>query len=111
VVFFIVPTIDYLDADGNPQSVKLSQLAGYGDIDLPAGYNEFFVNFGQYAYDQGHLTAADGSVHSRNIKYTKVSYYVIGGLDDYVRLYDMKLTPAFAIVVSPCGITTTMTAL
>lgn len=104
-------TIDYLDADGNPQSVKLSQLAGYGDIDLPAGYNEFFVNFGQYAYDQGHLTAADRSVHSRNIKYTKVSYYVIGGLDDYVRLYDMKLTPAFAIVVSPCGITTTMTAL
>lgn len=90
-------TIDYLDANGNPQSVKLSQLYGIGNNDLPAGYNEFFVNFGQYAYDQGHLTTSDGSVHSRNIKYTKVTYYVIGGLDSYVRLYDMKLTPAFNI--------------
>ena len=90
-------TIDYLDADGNPQSVTLSQLYGTGDKDLPAGYNEFFVNFGQYAYDQGHLTPSDGSAHSRNIKYTKVTYYVVGGLDSYVRLYDMKLTAAFEI--------------
>ena len=90
-------TIDYLDADGKPQSVTLSQLYGLGDQDLPAGYNEFFVNFGQYAYDQGHLTTSDGSVHSRNIKYTKVTYYVVGGLDSYVRLYDMKLTAAFDI--------------
>ncbi|MBQ8622361.1 MAG: InlB B-repeat-containing protein, partial [Oscillospiraceae bacterium] len=90
-------TIDYLDADGNAQSVTLSQLAGNGDNDFPAGYNEFFVNFGQYVYDQGHLTTSDGSTHSRNVKYTKVTYYVVGGLDEYVRLYDMKFTPAFEI--------------
>ncbi|MBQ4566190.1 MAG: InlB B-repeat-containing protein, partial [Oscillospiraceae bacterium] len=90
-------TIDYLDADGNPQSVKLSQLAGRGDTDFPPGYEEFFVNFGQYVYDQGHLTTSDGSAHSVNIKYIKVTYYVVGGLDSYVRLYDMKFTPAFEI--------------
>ena len=92
-------TIDYLDADGNAQSVTLSQLAGYGTEDLPAGYQEFFVNFGQYAYDQGHLTTADGSVHSRNIKYTKVTYYVVGTKDDYVRLYDLCFTNIEPVVV------------
>jgi len=83
--------ITYLDKDGAEQTVKLSQLAGQGDTDFEPGYMEFFVNLGQYVYDQGHLT------ESGNVKYTKVEYYVVGELDSYVKLHDMKLTPMFEV--------------
>ncbi len=87
--------IDYLDADGNPHSVRLSEIAGRGDEDFPAGFHEYFVNFGNYLAAQGHLTTSDGTPFSGNAKFTKVTYYVIGPLDSYVKLYDMKLTPLF----------------
>lgn len=83
--------ITYMDKDGVEHEVRLSQLAGRGDEDFEAGYQEFFVNLGQYVYDQGHLTATG------NIKYTKVRYFVVGERDQYVKLYDMKLTPEFAL--------------
>ena len=83
--------ITYMDRDGNEQTVSLSQLAGRGDADFDPGYQEFFVNLGQYVYDQGHLPA------SGNVKYTKVDYYVVGELDSYVKIYDMKLTPMFDV--------------
>ncbi len=83
--------ITYMDNNGQEHTVKLSQLAGNGDNDFEPGYMEFFVNLGQYIAEQGHLT------ESGNVKYTKVTYYSIGALDSYVKLYDMKLTPAFEI--------------
>ncbi len=83
--------ITYLDKDGGEHAVKLSELAGQGDDDFEAGYMEFFVNLGQYVREQGHLT------DSGNVKYTKVDYFVVGELDSYVKLYDMKLTPMFEV--------------
>lgn len=83
--------ITYMDKDGGYHDVRLSEIAGNGTEDFPAGYQEFFVNFGQYVYDQGHLTTTG------NVKYTKVTYFVVGERDEYVKLYDMKLTPEFAI--------------
>lgn len=84
-------TITYLDRNGASHDVTLSELAGNGTDDFAPGYDEFFVNFGQYVYDQGHLT------DSGNVKITKCSYFVVGEKDQYVKLYDMKFTPAFAI--------------
>ncbi len=83
--------ITYLDKDGAEHTVKLSELAGQGDKDFEPGYMEFFVNLGQYVYEQGHLT------ESGNVKYTKVQYFVVGTLDSYVKLYDMKFSPEFEI--------------
>ncbi len=87
--------VEYLDADGNAHSASLSQIAGRGDEDFPAGYQEMFINFGNYLAAQGHLTPSDGSSFSGNAKYTKITYFVVGSLDSYVKLYDMKLTPLF----------------
>lgn len=83
--------VTYMDKDGTEHTVKISELAGLGDKDFEPGYKEFFVNVGQYVYEQGHLPA------SGNVKYTKVEYYVVGTLDSYVKLYDMKFTSAFEI--------------
>ncbi len=87
--------IEYMDAKGNTHSVKLSQIAGRGDNDFEPGYSEIFVNFGQYVANQGHLVPNDGETFTGNVKFTKVRYYVVGGLDQYVKLYDMKFTPYF----------------
>ncbi len=81
--------ITYMASDGAEYAVKLSELAGKGDEDFEAGYAEFFVDLGKYARDHGHIPA------SGNLKYTCVRYYVIGGLDSYVKLYDMRLTSLF----------------
>ncbi len=83
--------ITYMDKNGTEHTVKLSQLAGQGETDFEPGYMEFFVNLGQYVYEQGHLT------ETGNIKYTKVEYFVIGELDSYVKLHEMKFTPQFDI--------------
>ena len=89
--------IDYLDADGGYHSVRLSELAGNGTADFPAGDQEILVDFGAYIAAQGHLTASDGSAHSRNVKFTRMTYYVVGGLDSYVRLYEAKFTPTYTV--------------
>ncbi len=84
--------ITYMAADGAMYKVTLSELAGRGSEDFEAGYAEFFVDLGDYARRHGHVP------DSGNLKYTKVSYYAIGPLDSYVKLYDMKLTPMFDTV-------------
>ncbi len=81
--------ITYMDADGSYHDVRLSELAGQGVNDFAPGYQEFFVDLGAYARAQGHVPA------SGNLKYSKVTYYVVGNLDEYVKLYDMKLTSKF----------------
>lgn len=81
----------YLDAEGNSHTVKLSEIAGNGTADFAEGYLEGFYNIGDYVAKLGHLPA------SGNLKFTKVTYFVIGGLDSYVKLYDLKLTPAFEL--------------
>jgi len=91
-------TITYIDAKGEYHDVKLSQIAGNGDNDFAPGYDEIFVNFGNYVASQGHLTPADGETFSGNVKFVKMVYYVVGELDQYVKLYDIKFTPLFETV-------------
>lgn len=86
--------LTYMDAQGNLHSIKASEILGLSTTDFPAGYWEGFINVGQYIYDQGHMTS------SGNVKYTQVDYYVIGEKDQYVTLYECKLTPAFEIAAS-----------
>ena len=81
--------ITYMAEDGAMYKVSLSELAGRGENDFEAGYAEFFVDLGAYARQHGHIPP------SGNLKYTQVDYYVVGPLDSYVKLYDMKLTPMF----------------
>lgn len=83
--------ITYLDREGNEHAVKLSEIAGLTTTDFPAGYVEGLYNFGDYVAALGHTP------DSGNLKFKKVTYYVIGGLDSYVKLYDLKLTPALAL--------------
>lgn len=96
--------LTYMDAGGTLQSVLLSEIAGQGTTDFAEGDMEFFVNVGQYIYDQGHLPA------SGDVKYATITYYVIGPKDSYVQLYDMKFTPEFPLE-NESDITTSCTTL
>ncbi len=83
--------ITYMDKDGGFHDVYLSELAGNGSNDFAPGYDEFFVNFGDYVAAQGHTPA------SGNVKFTRVTYFTVGAKDSYVKLYDMKFTTLFDI--------------
>lgn len=85
-------TITVVDYNGNEKDIKLSDVYndenGTSYTDMPAGYQEFVVNFGMYAYEQGVFSSGV----SANLKYTKVTYYVIGPKDSFVRLYNLEFT-------------------
>ncbi len=81
--------ITYMADDGAEFAVTLSELVGRGAEDFEPGYEEIFADIGDYARRHGHIPA------SGNLKYTRVRYYVIGAVDSYVKLYDMKLSPHF----------------
>lgn len=83
--------LTYMDAEGNLHSIKASEILGLAETDFPAGYWEGFVDVASYIRNQGHMT------ESGNVKYTQVDYYVIGSKDQYVNLYECKLTPQFEI--------------
>ncbi|MBQ3094796.1 MAG: dockerin type I repeat-containing protein, partial [Clostridia bacterium] len=83
-------TINYLDKDGVEHELYLSDVAGRSG-DFPAGTLEEFFDVGSYIRNLGHAPA------SGNVKFTKVTYFVIGAKDNYVKLYDMKFTPKFDI--------------
>lgn len=83
--------LTYMDAEGNLHSIKASEILGLATTDFPEGYWEGFIDVAQYIKDQGHMT------DSGNVKYTQVDYYVIGAKDEYVTLYECKLTPKFEI--------------
>ncbi|MBQ9414485.1 MAG: InlB B-repeat-containing protein [Clostridia bacterium] len=82
--------VTYLDQNGTAHDAILSEIAGVGS-DFEPGYLEVFVNLGNYIAQQGHIPA------SGNVKYTKVTYFITGPKDSYVKVYDMQLTPEFAI--------------
>ena len=82
--------LTYLDKDGVSHNALLSDVAVNGG-DFAAGYMERFINIGSYIRNVGHAPA------SGNVKFTKVTYYVIGPKDSYVKLYDLKLTAKFDI--------------
>lgn len=75
----------YLDNSGNPHTVKLSELAGRGDTDFPAGEMEIRVNLGDYILEQGLNN------ETSNVNYTKMTYFVVGTKDQLVVLYEAKL--------------------
>ncbi len=83
--------LTYLDKDGVAHDLYLSDVANLTTSDFPEGDLEEFYNVGSYIRNLGHAPA------SGNIKYTKVTYYVVGGLDSYVKLYDLKLTSKFEL--------------
>lgn len=83
--------LTYMAANGELHSIKLSEILGLETTDFPAGYMEVFVDVRQYIIDQGHMPA------SGNLKYTQFDYYVIGGKDQFVTIYDMKFTPKFEV--------------
>ncbi len=81
--------LTYLDKDGKSRELKLSDVANLTETDFPAGELEGFYNIGSYIRNIGHAPA------SGNVKFTRVTYFVIGELDSYVKLYDLKFTPKF----------------
>lgn len=82
--------LTYLDKDGQAHDLMLSDVANQSG-DFAAGPMEEFFNVGSYIRNIGHAP------ESGNVKFTKVTYYVIGALDSYVKLYDMKFTAKFDI--------------
>ncbi len=82
--------LTYLDKNGEAHDLYLSDIANAGG-DLPAGALEEFYDVGSYIRNLGHAP------ESGNVKFIKVTYFVIGEKDSYVKLYDLKLTPKFAI--------------
>ncbi len=92
--------ITVVDGNGQEQTITLSDVynADYGTsyTDMPAGYHEFVVNFGMFAYNKGIFTNGI----SANIKYTKVDYFVVGKKDDFVRLYNLEFTNISSITMS-----------
>ncbi len=89
--FFNV-VLTYLDKDGVAHDLYLSDVANLTDsTDFAPGYLEEFYNVGSYIRNLGHAPA------SGNIKFTKVTYFVIGAKDSYVKLYDLKFTPQFEV--------------
>ncbi|MBR5134461.1 MAG: N-acetylmuramoyl-L-alanine amidase [Clostridia bacterium] len=85
--------ITYLDKNGYSRDLHLSSVANLGG-DFPSGELEEFYNIGSYIRNIG------DAPESGNIKFTKVTYFVVGGLDTYVKLYDLKFTRKFDIVDS-----------
>ncbi len=82
--------LTYLDKNGEAHDLYLSDVGNNG-ADFPAGPLEAFYDVGSYIRSLGHVPA------SGNVKFTKVTYYVVGEKDSYVKLYDLKLTPKFTI--------------
>ena len=83
--------LTYLDKNGTERTVKLSDVANLSDTDFPAGDLEGFYNIGSYIRNIGHAP------ESGNVKFTRVTYFVIGELDSYVKLYDLKFTSKFEL--------------
>ena len=84
--------LTYLDKNGEAHDLYLSDVAKLsGSTDFPAGPMEDFYDVGSYIRNLGHAPA------SGNVKFTKVTYYVIGAKDSYVKLYDLKFTPKFEL--------------
>ncbi len=83
--------LTYLDKNGTAHDLHITDVANMDSSDLPAGPLEAFYNVGSYIRNIGHAPP------SGNIKFTKVTYFVIGPKDSYVKLYDMKLTPKFEL--------------
>ncbi|MBQ3069035.1 MAG: InlB B-repeat-containing protein [Clostridia bacterium] len=79
--------LTYLDKNGEAHDLYLSEVAGIGGTDFPAGPMEAQYDVGSYIRGLGHTPA------SGNVKFTRVTYYCIGEKDSYVKLYDLKLTP------------------
>jgi len=79
--------LTYLDKDGVAHDLYLSEVAKItGSTDFPAGPLEGLYDVGSYIRNLGHAPA------SGNVKFTRVTYYVIGAKDNYVKLYDLKFT-------------------
>jgi len=84
--------LTYLDKDAVAHELYLSEVAGItGSTDFPAGSLEGLYDVGSYIRNLGHAPA------SGNVKFTKVTYYVIGAKDSYVKLYDLKFTPKMTL--------------
>ncbi len=83
--------LTYLDKDGVERQLKLSDVANLTTTDFPEGELEEFYNIGSYIRNIGHAPA------SGNVKFTRVTYFVIGTRDSYVKLYDLKFTQKFAL--------------
>ena len=84
--------VTYLDKDGVAHDLYLSECDNTLETtDFPAGPLEGFYNIGSYIRNVGHAS------ESGNVKFTKVTYYVIGEKDSYVKLYDLKFTSKFDI--------------
>ena len=83
--------LTYLDKNGEAHDLYLSDVANLTETDFAAGYLEEFYNVGSFIRNLGHAPA------SGNIKFTKVTYFIIGAKDSYTRLYDLKLTSKFDI--------------
>ena len=84
--------LTYLDKNGTSHDLYLSDVANISDsTDFPAGPLEEFYNIGSYIRNIGHAP------ESGNVKFTKVTYFVIGAKDSYVKLYDLKFTQKFAL--------------
>ncbi len=81
--------LTYLDKDGNSHDLYISELAGLGGTDFAPGYLEDFYDVGSYIRNLGHTPA------SGNVKFTKVTYFIIGEKDSFTTLYDCKLTARF----------------
>jgi len=82
--------LTYLDKDGAQHDLYLSDVANLTDsTDFAAGPLEGFYNVGSYIRNLGHAPA------SGNVKFTRVTYYVIGAKDSYVKLYDLKFTAPY----------------
>ena len=64
--------LTYLDKNAEPHELYLSEVANIGGTDFPAGPIEDFYDVGSYIRNLGHAPA------SGNVKFTKVTYYVIG---------------------------------
>ncbi len=79
--------LTYLDKNGVSHDLYLSECDNtLQTTDFPAGPLEEYYNVGSYIRNVGHAPA------SGNVKFTKMTYYVIGAKDSYVKLYDMKFT-------------------
>ncbi len=83
--------LTYMDMNGKLHSIKASEILGLSTTDFPAGYWEGFVDVAGYIRDKGHMP------ESGNVKFTQVDYYVIGEKDQYVLLYDCRMTAPFAL--------------
>ncbi len=83
--------LTYLDKNGEAHDLYLSDIANLTETDFAPGYLEEFYNVGSYIRNLGHAPA------SGNVKFTKVTYFIIGVKDSYTRLYDLKFTQKFEI--------------